>query len=233
MRALKTMSILMVLTCVLSAHALSVKDVEHASLRNDLDRLTALRAEAEQQDDTFVAAFLEYRIGIAANVAEDPKLAKRSLKRSAKILRSSLKDQPDSVPHLTLLAHVYGMQIGMNPMKGMTLGPKQHALIERAVEIDPDNAHTLMVKGVSDFNTPSMFGGSKSDALAMLDRAIKAFDATPDAEWGVAEAWVWRALTLDAMERRADAVEALNTALSLEPDYAWARFILRSMDATG
>lgn len=232
MRTLKTMSILMVLTCVLSAHALSVKDVEHASLRNDLDGLTELRAEAQAQEDTFVAAFLEYRIGIAANVAQDAKLAKQSLKRSAKILRSSLKDSPDSVPHLTLLAHVYGMQIGMNPMRGMTLGPKQHALIERAVEIDPDNAHTLLVQGVSGFNTPSMFGGNKSDALAMLDRAIKAFDAAPDAEWGAAEARVWRALTLDAMERRNDAIDALNTALTLEPDYAWARFILSSMEAT-
>lgn len=232
MRILKSMSVLMVLTCVLSAHALSVKDIEHASLRNDLDRLNDLRTEVQQQDDAYVTAFLEYRIGVAANVAQESRLAKRSLKRSAKILRGVLKETPDSLPHLTLLAQVYGMQIGVSPMKGMTLGRKQHALIERAVAIDPDNAHALLVKGISDYNTPSMFGGNKSDALGTLDRAIKAFESTPDAEWGVAEAWVWRALTLDAMERRGDAIEALNTALTLEPDYAWARFILASMEAT-
>ena len=233
MRYLKAMSLTIVLASVVSSHALSVKDIEHASIRNDLNRLSELRSEAESQDDAFVRAFLEYRIGVAANVAQDAKLARQSLKRSARILRDALKDTPESVPHMTLLANVYGMQIGIDPMKGMTLGRKSHELIDRAIEIDPSNAHTLLVKGISDFSTPSMFGGSKRDALATLDQAIKAFEATPDAQWGVAEAYVWRALTLDAMERRDDAIEALNAALTLEPDFVWARFILDSMRATG
>ncbi|MEM6641151.1 MAG: tetratricopeptide repeat protein [Pseudomonadota bacterium] len=232
MRCFKSMSLLVVLASVLSAQALSIADVEAVSIRNDLSGLTELRDEAEKQDDGYLQAFLEYRIAVAANAANDAKLAKRSLKTSAKLLRGGLETSPNSVQHMTLLANVYGLQIGINPMKGMTLGRKSHALIDRAMNIDPTNPHTLLAKGISDFNTPSMFGGSKGDALKTLDAAIKAFGASPDAQWGAAEAHVWRALALDEQARRSEAVAALNTALEIEPDYAWARFILRSMAAT-
>lgn len=232
MRFLKFLSVGLVLAGVLSAHALSLKTIEDASIRNDLTELVSYRGQAEQVNDAYVSAFLEYRIGIAANVAQDRKLAKSSLKRAAKILKKKLKVSPDSAAHLALLGNIYGMQIALSPMKGMTLGPKANKLVERAIEIAPSDPNTLLSLGISRYNTPSIFGGNKTEALAALDQAIKAFEVSQDAQWGKAEAHVWRALALDAMERRADAVTALNAALDLEPDFEWARFILSSMEAT-
>ncbi len=234
MNFLKTLTIVLVATSVLSAGALSIESIEHASVRNDLDALVALRNDADAAATPFATAFLEYRIGVAANALSDTKTAKRSLKTSAKILKGLLDETPDSVESLTLLANVYGMTMGVSPIKAPFLGPKAERLIERAYEIAPGNAQVLLVRGISAFNTPSMFGGSKTKALDWLDQAIKAYDSNASTQkWGAAEAYVWRALTLDAMERRGDAIADLNEALAREPDYAWAQFILGNMQATG
>lgn len=234
MNFLKSLTMILVAASVLSADALSIESIEHASVRNDLGALVALRNDADATAAPFVAAFLEYRIGVSANALRDTKTAKRSLKSSAKILKKLLNDQPDSVEVLTLLSNVYGMTIGVSPIKAPFLGPKAERLIQRAYEIAPDNAQVLLVRGISAYNTPSTFGGSKSKALDWLDQAIKSYAADPsDGNWGAAEAYVWRALTLDALERRADAIADLNQALAREPDYAWAQFILGNLQATG
>ena len=234
MNFLKSLTMILVATSVLSAGALSIESIEHASVRNDLGALIALRNEADATTTPFTTAFLEYRIGVSANALSDTKTAKRSLKSSTKILKQLLDEKPDSLEALTLLSNVYGMTIGVSPIKAVFLGPKAERLIERAYEIAPHNAQVLLVRGISAYNTPSMFGGSKTKALDWLDQAIKSYESSPsNGEWGAAEAYVWRALTLDAMERRSDAIADLNEALEREPDYAWALFILGNMQATG
>ncbi|MFK7886048.1 MAG: hypothetical protein AB8G16_04210 [Gammaproteobacteria bacterium] len=233
MEFLKPLALILVLSCMAPAEALSVDTVEYASVRNDLDGLVALRSELTANTASYNAAFLEFRIGVAANANGEGKIAKKSLKNSAKILKKALKESPDSVPHMALLANVYGMQIGVSPMKGPLLGGKAQRLAERATQLEPGNAQTMLIRGISSFNTPSMWGGSKKDALKWLDQAITAFERGATTGWGAAEAHVWRALTLDALERRAEAIDALNVALSVEPDYVWARFILSTLQEQG
>lgn len=232
MNFLKPLALMVVLSTVLPAEALSVDAIEYASVRNDIEGLVTLR-ESVTSDKTssYAAAFLEFRIAIAANANGDGSVAKKSLKRSATILKQALKDAPDSVEHMALLANVYGMQIGVSPLKGPLLGGKAQRLAERATALDPTNAQTMLIRGISSFNTPSMWGGSKKDALDWLDKAIGAFDSGASTGWGQAEAHVWRALTLDALERRDEAIDALNAALSIEPDYVWARFILGNLQS--
>lgn len=232
MNPLKTIALMLLLGVAANVQALSVESIEYASLRNDLGALLAMRDEANTQTSDYASAYLDFRIGVAANVMGDTKLAKSSLKSSAKTLQRKLKESPDSVPHMALLANVYGMTIGVSPIKGAFLGPKSQKLIDRAMALAPNDPTVLLVKGISLYNMPSMFGGSKSEALEMLEQAIAAFDAslaTP--AWGPREAQVWRALTLDALDKRDAAIVELNSALEREPDYAWARFVLGNLES--
>jgi tetratricopeptide (TPR) repeat protein len=130
-----------------------------------------------------------------------------------------------------LLGAAYGALAGRGMMAGMRFGPRAARASEAAAQAGPRNPRVLLLAATGAWFTPSMWGGGKDKARALLARAIAAFEgdapAPPLPAWGRAEAYAW----LGQFERdagRTDAARAAyDRALALEPRYAWVRDVLR------
>lgn len=151
------------------------------------------------------------------------------LERIDSILERSLplKAIPESY---ALRASVLGMMIGSNPLRGMTLGPKSGAEMEKALAAGPQNPRVWLMRGIGAINTPAMFGGGLDKAEEYLKQSIAFFandrPQPPAPGWGLNEAHAWLGQVY-AKQDKVDAARAeYQKALALEPNDMWVRTAL-------
>ena len=102
-----------------------------------------------------------------ANKKKD--VAGELLKKSEELLTAILREDKKAAEANALLSGVYGLQIGLSPIKGMTLGSKSGRLLSKALKEAPDNAIVHHFRGSNLFYTPSMFGGDVDESKQILD----------------------------------------------------------------
>jgi tetratricopeptide (TPR) repeat protein len=151
------------------------------------------------------------------------------LERAADLFERSARLTPIPESH-ALRSGALGMMIGSNPLKGMTLGPRSGAEMERALELDPTNPRVWLLRGIGAINTPAMFGGGVDKAEEYLRKSIALFTrdkpAPPAPSWGASEAHTWLGQAY-AKQGRKDAARAeYQKALALEPNDMWVRMSL-------
>ena len=129
-----------------------------------------------------------------------------------------------------LLGAVYGMKIGSSVWRGMTLGRRAARAFDDARAIDERNPRLLLLQGLDAFHRPATFGGGLERAERWFRAAIGHFEAQPSdlpwPNWGLLDARAWLGRTL---ARRGDpdgAREQYETALRIEPEYAFVRRVL-------
>jgi hypothetical protein len=68
------------------------------------------------------------------------------------------------------------LRLSANPMaRYMTEGPISEEAIQKAKQLNPNNPRVYMLMGQDKFYTPEQFGGSKTEAKALFEEAIKLF----------------------------------------------------------
>lgn len=78
---------------------------------------------------------------------------------------------------LALKAYVYFGYIWKNPMiNGARYSKKAYSLLEKAMELNPNNPRPYYLKGQNTFYTPSMWGGGAENAKPLLLTAKEKFD---------------------------------------------------------
>lgn len=78
----------------------------------------------------------------------------------------------------TVQAMVLFAKIRVDNSRGMTMGPKGSALIQAAMAQQPSgNPRTMMNMAQNLYYTPEAFGGSKSKALELMEKALAAYDS--------------------------------------------------------
>lgn len=183
--------------------------------------LPALEQLSEQLTG-YEKAYADYRLAITANLNDKQDMARQALSDA----QAQLIDASDPESQ-ALLAAVYGMQIGMNPLKGMSLGPKAGATLDKASEQQPDNPRVLLVRAISAYNTPALFGGGPGNAIEFSNQAIAAYQQPcTDICWGHAEAYTWRGLAKQQLGDQQGAISDWQQAVATNPNYGWAKFLL-------
>lgn len=126
-----------------------------------------------------------------------------------------------------LLSSVIGQQIGSNPLKGMTHGPRANGAMDDAVERGPNNPRVWLMRGISAMFTPKMFGGGNERAEEYLRKATTLFERDrvqpPAPAWGHDEAWLWLGRVLEEEGQWDGARRAYEQALQIEPRNGWVR----------
>ena len=219
--------------------------IETAYRVGDVPQLRAARAMIERaltvhERDPLLEHFLAHALYREASLVQgmgDAKAGRALLEAAEPILERSAKRLPLPETH-ALRASVLGQLIGTNPLKGMTLGPRSNAAMERAIELGPTNPRVWLLRGIGAIFTPSMFGGGEERAERYLRRAIELFESdaatAPYPSWGHAEAWLWLGQVHGRQHRVDDARRAYARALELEPDNAYVlRVLLPALERDG
>jgi tetratricopeptide (TPR) repeat protein len=208
--------------------------IEAANLAGDLDALIAARALTERALTRFPGnawllhyqGYALYREATLRQGRFQEKNLEPYLKQAETALQASAAKAP--IPETyALLSSVIGQQIGSNPIRGMTLGPRSSRAMDDALARGPDNPRVYLLRGVGARFTPKMFGGGIERAEEFLRRAIVLFQndrpATPAPAWGRDEVWVWLGQVLEQKGQWQEARAAYEKALQIEPRNVWVR----------
>jgi len=203
----------------------------------DLDQVRQARTLFERAtNDDHRAAWAHYYVAQADNnlanlLAEHDKgEAVDHLDSAIEHLKAAIKRE-ESAEAYALLASVYGRKIGLKPLLGMFLGPKAGKALNQAKTLDPDNPRVVLTEAVSDFNTPKVFGGSKTRAMEGFQRAIGLFEQEEVVDpllprWGHEEAYAWLGIAYHDQGDTAAARRAFEQALEVNPDFGWVKYVL-------
>jgi tetratricopeptide (TPR) repeat protein len=212
--------------------------IREATDKGSVDSLKQARALAERATGgSETTALAHYYVGLAdfrmlnqfPNDAEDRR--KQVLTDAIGHLKRATTIDATLADAWALLAGCYGQMMGMDPMKGMSLGPKSSTAMEKAKDLAPKNPRVWIISGTQDYFTPSMFGGDKERALKKFKKAARlaeqeSVDDPLMPSWGHAEAYTWIGVAQMNAERYKKARTAFERALALNPDYGWVKHVL-------
>jgi tetratricopeptide (TPR) repeat protein len=214
------------------------REIEAASVEGSTERLHAARALIERAltafpNDPLLLHYQGYSLyreaGLMQGMKREEKEIRRVLEAADAVLERSAKKLDLAETH-ALRSSVIGQQIGSNPLRGMTLGPRASSAMDRAMELAPDNPRVWLMRGISAMFTPGMFGGGQGRADEYLNKAIALFasdkPAPPAPAWGHADAWIWLGQLRQQQGRIADARKAYTTALEIQPGNGWVQYVL-------
>lgn len=212
------------------------REIEAAHAVSDLDRLTqagaildrALTVTPNDRLLLYYRSLALYRMAaqyMGRNRNDD---AKKALEEADRLLEQ-IETRAPAADALALRGAVLGQLIGLsgNPLSGMTLGPKASGLIDRAMDLEPNNPRVWLVRGMSAMFTPRMFGGGTDKAERDLRKAAELFGAervvSPAPSWGHADAYIWLGQALQKEGKTEDARAAYEKALEISPSNAWVK----------
>lgn len=96
---------------------------------------------------------------------------------------------PNNSEILVLKSIAAGMHIRLNPMaNGQKYGPLASMLLEKALQLDPENPRAYMQKGITLFFTPPQWGGSPEKGKELMETAAKKFGTFQPAS-SIAPSW--------------------------------------------
>lgn len=133
------------------------------------------RADASAAD-CYQAGWAHYLVA-SAHMGADRERAGASAAACGEALAMHRKDADLGVENEALLAGCYGLAIGLNPMKGMSLGPESARMLAQAQAAQPNNPRVIYFEAQRLKNTPKQWGGDPAKALQLAQQA-KALDAS-------------------------------------------------------
>lgn len=210
--------------------------IERSTPAGDLDGFRGARALLErvltvEPTNGWALHYLGYELyrEITLTMGRDQGNVDALLERADDVLDRAGRAAPVAETH-ALRSGVLGMMIGTSPIKGMTLGPKSSAQMERALELGPDNPRVWLMRGIGAINTPAMFGGGLDKAEQYLVKSIVLFRSdkpkAPAPAWGASESHAWLGQVY-AKQGKKDAARAeYQRALAIEPNDMWTKMVL-------
>jgi tetratricopeptide (TPR) repeat protein len=212
--------------------------IREATDKGSLDSLKQARALAERATNgSEHKALAHYYVGLADyrtlnQLPDDAEERREKMTEDAiSHLKRATEVDETMADAWALLAGCYGQMMGMNPMQGMSFGPKSNKAMENAKKLAPKNPRVWLISGTQDYFTPSMFGGDKEQALRKFKKAARlakqeSVENPLMPSWGHAEAHTWIGIAHMNAERYTEARAAFKKALDLNPDYGWVKHAL-------
>jgi len=131
---------------------------------------------------------------------------------------------------LVVLASIYMMKLSKATLEAPILSMKVNSLLNDAENLDSQNPRVYLLKGIMEYSTPGIFGGSFDDAIDNLQKALSLFETNKPSElypnWGKEESYAWLALSYQAKKDYTKAKIYFEKALESEPEFAWVKFDL-------
>ncbi len=184
---------------------------------------TQYRATSEQKLE-----FVNYQYGYIAWCVGKKKYdeAKKYIEKAENTLNELEKIKFSLSSVYAYRAAFLGFKVAMSPLKAPFLGPKSVSNAENALKLSQDNWFAHLQMGNIKFYSPSIVGGSKSEALNHYLRAkkiLEANDAFYKSNWNYLNLLVGIANTYIELDNLDLAKKYYDAALLLYPNFHWVK----------
>ncbi len=203
------------------ANILSLRQARDQQDRAVLARIAAQRGDAAAKTPTDAKA--QYSAALAASyVAEvaqelhDKSGAYAAAVSGMPFAERAVALKPDSSEYNRILGTLCGQAISGNGLAALKYGKCALENVNKAIELDPKSSGAYVSRGVGNFYLPTAFGGG-------VDVALKDFQKAIELNPRSAEAYIWLGVAQRKANRPADARNAFEKALELNPNRLWAR----------
>jgi len=202
----------------------------NAYLKNSIPAWKISLSQLEDSQDESLQLLLAKSYYGAAGAGmgnQDEDFASEMLDKAAILTKSILEQDKKSAEANALLSAVYGIKIGLSPIKGMLLGSKSSSAAAKGVKLAPENPFTNFVKGINLFYTPAMFGGDTRESLSYFEKSKIYYEKN-------AQTMTWEYLNMLTTLGQAYHSEKLyekakttyETALKVAPDFGYVKYRL-------
>jgi cytochrome c-type biogenesis protein CcmH/NrfG len=207
--------------------------LESARRKRDPAQLESLRTQLQQRlsqnpNDAvgqYELAAVESFLADVAEMRKDKKAAATAVDNAIEAVQRSIQLNEKSADAHSLLADLYGRKIGLGG--GMFLGPRFGPKIgeenKRAMALDDKNPRVWASTGRQYLMAPKTFGGDVSKAIDSFKKSLT-LDPNQD------ETWVWLAKAYEKQSDKANARDAIQHALQLNPQSEWAQETFKSLE---
>jgi len=212
--------------------------IQHIYYIEDLHTLANLDGVLEDRsnsgDDSapekYYAALASYRLTLLSLPLE-PKRAEDASQRCVDNLKELLATESNSAEALALQSACLSTLAELKSWRAPFANARSYTLLEKAMELAPDNPRVLLLDAINEYERPILLGGDKERAFGKLRVTVAAFEAERRAGkhspgWGAAEAYTFLARSyLDRGDAPA-ARDALERALLIAPEFITARRLM-------
>ena len=174
----------------------------------------------------YYLALCEYRL--ATLFAATPDEQTQCINRTIEHLKGAIELEDNFSDAHALLASAYGQKLGLKPHLGMALGPETKRVLEKSKRLEGNNPRVVLIDGMSDYYTPSMFGGDKQRAISKMEHALELFAKEEirdpfQPSWGYDEACAQLGIMRQEAGDIEGAREAFVKALDVNPNNGWVK----------
>jgi len=199
---------------------------DRAGLEKAADTLQAAAEKSPGNANAWYQAAVAY--SYAAEVAtelKDKNWAQKAAQTGAADADKAVTLNGRNADYYRVLGTLCGQVIPANPIMGALMyGRRAKDALDKAIELDPKSAKAFTAHGVGYYYLPANFGGGPEIAIKDFKQAI-ALDPKS------ADAWLWMGIALRKQHNNAEAREAFNKSLQLDPDRIWAKDLLAKTPA--
>jgi tetratricopeptide (TPR) repeat protein len=126
-------------------------------------------------------------------------------------------------------ACLYGIEIGMSPIKGSYLGSSIDGCITKAININKLYPYVWATKGRSLISKPSILGGDVKEGIKLFDLSITLFEKNKTkGSWEYLDTYLQMAIAYLKIDNKHKAKEYLNKVLKIEPEFKSAKWFLKN-----
>jgi tetratricopeptide (TPR) repeat protein len=165
-----------------------------------------------------------YKLALANSYAAEVAMELRDKRKSEAYAEAGMDfaqkataSNANNAEYHRLLGELCGQVIPANPIFGaLKYGQCAKQEIDKSIQLDSKLALAFVSRGVGNFYLPSAMGGG-------LDIALKDFDKALALDPKLSEAYLWKGVTLRKSNRNAEARQAFQKALEIDPQRMWTK----------
>jgi tetratricopeptide (TPR) repeat protein len=206
-------------------------DIYNAYINSNLVKWKKIIDEMESQkgdNKDFILELLNYQYGYIAWHVGNKKYdeAEKYIEigeRNIQILEKA-NYKPSSVN--SYKAAFYGFKTGIYKIKAPFIGPKGIECAKTAIRLDSNNPYGYIQMGNADYYMPSIFGGSKSKAIELYEKALKLMEQDKEqikGDWNYLNLLTMIALAYQELKYFRTSKVYFDKIVQIEPNYKWVK----------
>jgi len=190
---------------------------DRAALEKQISDLSAAAQKTPHDADA------QYRVALAASYLAEVSLELRDKNQAQRVAESGIQAAARAIAinnrnaeYYRVLGTLCGQVIPASVLSAFSYGKRARDAIDKALELDPKSSQAYLARGVGNYYLPDALGGGAS--LAIPD-----FRKAADLDPASAEPYLWFGLALRKEHHNAEARQAFEKAMRLDPARIWIK----------